>query len=279
VIGVDPTTDPAFRDRPLAAGEPLGTGDQDGALVSARLAREDDLAVGSPITRLGHPEAEPAELRVVGIMAGRPGEPASGDRAVVVSLAAAGRLFATDRVSAVDVLVEPGADRAAVIAALESRLDVEPYTIATPADTAAALEAATTETRAAIALVAAVALFGGAFLIFNTLAMTVAERARDVGLLRAAGMTRRQVTLLVLFAALHLGVAGVALGVVAGVVLAVGAVTLSGEAAGLAGGGVAIPWEALVLGSALGLVVTAAAAVEPALRAGGISPVAALRER
>jgi putative ABC transport system permease protein len=123
-----------------------------------------------------------------------------------------------------------------------------------------------------------VALFGGAFLIFNTLSMTVAERARDVGLLRAAGMTRRQVTLMVLASAAYLGVVGVALGLLVGLALAAGAVALLGGT-GTALAELTLPPGALLLGAVLGFIVTAAAAVEPALRAGGISPVAALRLR
>lgn len=279
VIGVDRAADPAFRDRRLAAGAPLGTGDDDAALVSAALARDDGLGVGSTITLLGDPAAEPVTLRVVGVLAAGPGDPDPAGRSVVVALATAAGLFATDRVTAVDVLLAPGADAGAVVGELERRLDLEPYTLSTPAGLVAALEAATAEIRAAIALVAAVALFGGAFLIFNTLSMTVAERARDVGLLRAAGMTRRQVTLLVLLAAAHLGVAGVVLGVLAGIGLAMGAVVVLGDAASPAPGDLAIQPGVLVLGAALGLLVTAAAAIEPALRAAGISPIAALGQR
>ncbi|HSW43008.1 MAG TPA: FtsX-like permease family protein, partial [Patescibacteria group bacterium] len=205
-------------------------------------------------------------------------EAATAEIRAAIALVAAVALFATDRVTAVDLLLADGADPAAVIAELERRLIFEPYTLSTPADLATALEAATAEIRAAIALVAAVALFGGAFLIFNTLSMTVAERARDVGLFRAAGMTRRQVTLMVLISAAHLGVVGVALGLLAGIGLAAGAVAL------LAGTGTALaeltlPPGALALGAVLGFIVTAAAAVEPALRAGRISPVEALRLR
>ena len=279
VVGVDRAADPAVRDRRLAAGALPEAGDGDGALVSATLAAEDGLGVGSTITLLGDPEAEPAVLSVVGVLAGGPGDPDPAGRSVVVDLATAARLFATDRVTAVDVRLASGADAATVVDELERRLDVEPYTITTPASLVAALEASTGETRAAIALVAAVALFGGAFLIFNTLSMTVSERARDVGLLRAAGMTRRQVTLLVLLAALHLGVAGVALGILAGIGLAVAAVAVLGDAAGAAPADVTIPAAPLVLGAVIGLLVTAAAAVEPALRAASISPVAALRQR
>ena len=278
VVGIERAADPAVRDRPLAAGALLGTGDDDGALVSAELARQAGLGVGSTITLIGDPAAAPTAFRVVGILLSTPGDPDPGGRTVIVALEAAQRLFATDRVTAVDLLLADGASAAGVIAELDRRLTVEPYTVSTPADVAAALEAATAETRAAIALVAAVALFGGAFLIFNTLSMTVAERARDVGLFRAAGMTRRQVILMVLLSAAHLGVLGVALGLLAGIGLAAGAVGLLGGT-GAALAELSLPPGALALGVLLGFIVTAAAAVEPALRAGGISPVAALRLR
>lgn len=276
VIGVERSADPAFHDRHLATGRPLGTGDDDDALVSAALARDGGLTVGSTITLLGDPTAGPSALRVVGILADGPGGPDPAGRSVVVALSTAQRLFATDRVSAVDVLLANGAAADAVIATLERRLDQDPYTISTPGEVTAALEAATAEIRAAIALVAAVALFGGAFLIFNALAMTVAERARDVGLLRAAGMTRGQVTLLVMLVAFHLGVPGVALGVLAGVGLAVSAVALLGGTAAAVPGDLALPLDALALGAGIGLLVTGTAAVEPALRAARIPPVAAL---
>jgi len=277
VVGIDRAADPAFRDRPLEAGAPLGTGDDDGVLVSSELAREDGLGVGSTITLLGDPAVPPATFRVVGVLAPTPANPDPGRRTAVVSLAAAQQLFATDRVTAVDLLVAEDGDAAAVVGELETRL-AEPFTLSTPDDLAAALEAATAEIRAVIALVAAVALFGGAFLIFNTLSMTVAERARDVGLLRAAGMTRRQVTLMVLISAAHLGLVGVGLGLLTGIALAAGAVALL-AGAGTAPAELELPPGALALGAVLGFIVTAAAAVEPALRAGRISPVAALRLR
>src|SRR5207247_892342 len=60
----------------------------------------------------------------------------------------------------------------------------------------------------------------GAFLIFNTLSMTVSERVRELGLLRAAGATRRQLVAFVGVQAVVLGILGSALGLVAGFVLA-----------------------------------------------------------
>ena len=280
VIGVDPEADAALHDRPLARGSPLPAGGGDVALVSDALAHADGLAVGATVTLNGSGVSGPRAFRVSGILAAVPGDPDPLGRSVVVPLQAAQALFGTDAVSRADLGLTPGGGVAAVTAALEQRLSAEPYTLTTPGELIADLRASTADFRAMIALVAAISLFGGAFLIFNTLAMTVAERARDVGLLRAAGMTRRQVTLLVLISAGHLGIAGVALGLVTGVGLAAAVTAYVSPGGGVLGlRELVIPPAGLLLGALLGFGVTIAAALEPALRAARISPVAALTAR
>ena len=280
LVGIDPAADAALHDRPLAAGLPLPLGGGDVALVSDALARADGLAVGGMITLNGSAASGPRAFRVSGILAAVPGDPDPAGRSVIVPLGAAQSLVGTDAVSRADVGLAPGGDITAVIASLERRLTSEPYTLSTPGDLIAALRASTADFRATIALVAALALFGGAFLIFNTLAMTVAERARDIGLLRAAGMTRRQVTVLVLISAGHLAVAGVLLGLAAGIGLAALVTALFTPGGGVLGiRELVIPPAGLVLGAILGFGVTIAAALEPALRAARISPVAALTAR
>ena len=66
---------------------------------------------------------------------------------------------------------------------------------------------------------AATALFAGAYLIFNTLSMTVMERTREIGMLRAIGATRGQNVRLILTEALLFGLAGTTLGVLFGLLL------------------------------------------------------------
>ena len=100
-------------------------------------------------------------------------------------------------VTRVDVGLAAGADPATVDRARSSDACCSSRTsLSTPADLAASLRASTADFQATTALIAAIALFAGAFLIFNTLSMTVVERIREVGLLRAAGATRGQVTAL-----------------------------------------------------------------------------------
>ena len=155
----------------------------------------------------------------------------------------------------------------------------EPYVLSTPQDLAASLRGSTTDFQATTALIAAIALFAGAFLIFNTLSMTVVEQVREVGLLRAAGATRRQVMRFMLSQALVIGVFGSLLGVGLGALLAagmvayvrtIGSVTLNGRRSR------PTPWSSRVL---VGIGVTLAAALEPARRAGRIQPVEALKAR
>src|SRR4029078_4533584 len=96
----------------------------------------------------------------------------------------------------------------------------EPYLLAAPDDIAANLRASSASFQGTAALVAAIVLFVGAFLIVNTLSMTVGERAREVGLLRAAGATRAQLSRFVFSGALLLGMVGAAFGVALGAVMA-----------------------------------------------------------
>ena len=164
-------------------------------------------------------------------------------------------------------------------AALEDRLRLEPYVLSTPQELATALRASTSDFQATTSLIAAIALFAGAFLVFNTLSMTVVEQVREVGLLRAAGATRRQVIRFMLSQAAAIGVLGSLVGVGLGALLAaamvayvrtIGSVTLQRPA---------IPVDGIAIAFLVGLGVTIAAALEPARRAARIQPVEALKAR
>lgn len=122
-----------------------------------------------------------------------------------------------------------------------------------------------------------VSLFVGSFLIYNAFAMTVVERTREIGMLRAVGLTRRQTMTLVLTEAAILGFIGSLAGVVAGLGLArLLVVSVSGFTGQRIEQITATP-ESLVQAFVVGIVVTLAAALLPALQAARISPLQALR--
>ncbi|MFR9724830.1 FtsX-like permease family protein [Streptomyces sp. MS19] len=126
---------------------------------------------------------------------------------------------------------------------------------------------------------AGIALLVGIFLIVNTFSMLVAQRTREIGLLRALGSSRRQINRSVLTEALLLGVVGSVVGFGAGVGVAVGLMALmSAIGVELSTGDLTIDPSVPVIGLVLGVVVTLLAAYVPARRAARISPMAALRD-
>ncbi|VAW37285.1 ABC transporter, fused permease protein, partial [hydrothermal vent metagenome] len=122
-----------------------------------------------------------------------------------------------------------------------------------------------------------VSLFVGSFLIYNAFAMTVVERTREIGMLRAVGATQRQIIKIVLTEALLLGVVGSVAGVGAGLLLARGLVITMGNFAGQTVKEVSATPQSMLTSVIVGVVVTLAAATVPALQAARISPLQALR--
>jgi putative ABC transport system permease protein len=126
---------------------------------------------------------------------------------------------------------------------------------------------------------AAVSLVVGTFLIINTFSILVAQRSRELALLRALGASRRQVNVSVLVEALFVGLVGSTIGLGVGYLLARGLQALFGVFGfDLSRAVFPINARTVVASYAVGLVVTVIAAYLPARRASAIPPVAALRD-
>ncbi len=126
---------------------------------------------------------------------------------------------------------------------------------------------------------AGIAVFVGGFIILNTFSILVAQRTRELALLRAVGASRRQVSRSVLIEALAVGIVGSTIGLLLGFGLAYGLQALLGLF------GLKIPTTGLALeprtvlwSYGVGVVVTVASAWLPARRAARVAPVAALRD-
>jgi len=124
-----------------------------------------------------------------------------------------------------------------------------------------------------------VALFVGAFVIANSLSITIAQRTREFATLRTIGASRSQVLKSVILEAFVIGVLASAVGLFLGLGLAKGLFKLF-DAAGLTlpNNGLTLERRTVVVSLALGIVVTMVASVYPALRATMVPPVAAVRE-
>lgn len=124
-----------------------------------------------------------------------------------------------------------------------------------------------------------VSLFVGTFIIYNTFSIVVAQRVKDLAMLRAIGAKRGQVLRSVVLEAVVIGVVAAAVGLAGGVGLSMGLRSVLNSV------GLEIPGGALVIGTGtivtafvIGLVTSVLSAIVPALRASRVKPIAALRD-
>ncbi|MGN6128989.1 MAG: ABC transporter permease, partial [Nocardioidaceae bacterium] len=126
---------------------------------------------------------------------------------------------------------------------------------------------------------AGISLVVGTFLIVNTFSILVAQRSRELAMLRALGASRRQVNASVLTEAVVVGLVGSTVGLGAGYLLALGLRALFGAfGLDLSSASLVMHPRTVVASYAVGLAVTTAAAYLPARRAASVPPVAALRD-
>ena len=126
---------------------------------------------------------------------------------------------------------------------------------------------------------AAVALLVGTFLILNTFSIIVAQRTRELALMRAIGASGKQVIGSVVLEALAVGLIASVLGLAAGIGVGALLAYLFGQlAGGLTLAGLGVPASAVIGAFAVGMLITVIAALLPALRASRIPPIAAMQD-
>src|SRR5215218_1433514 len=131
----------------------------------------------------------------------------------------------------------------------------------------------------ALLVFSGVSLIVGAFLIFNTFSITVAQRIREFGLMRTLGASRGQILWSVLIEALIIGLIGSVGGLLAGIGCASGINALfKSFGIDLPNTGLVFETRTVVVALVLGLAITLLSALTPALRATRVSPMAALLE-
>jgi putative ABC transport system permease protein len=237
-------------------------------------AEQEGLAVGDQLW-LATPVGR-AELEVAGIYKLQTSLDLGGYGTAQMPVAAARELTGKGRVwDEIDVIAADGVSTVA----LERRIDavvgpgVEVSTPAGKGDEA-------TESMAGLDIVlyffSGMALFVGAFLILNSFNMTVLQRIREIGTLRALGASRRRIAASVVGEALILAVAGSFAGLLLGIGLAEALAAAMRSFFGLPLASLDVTAGAAVAAVLVGLLATVAGALNPALRAGKISPIRAL---
>jgi putative ABC transport system permease protein len=254
----------------------------DEVAIDATSAEDHDIAVGSTIKVLFQGPTQ--EFTVVGTVGYGDGvKDLGGTTSAYFDPETAQRVLgAPGQFDSIDVSAEAGVSGSELAQRVSAVLphDTEAVTGATVAEeNADAVKGDFKIVGVILGTFAGIALFVGSFIIWNTFSMTVAQRSREIALLRAIGARRRQVMGSLVAEATILGLVAAGLGLGLGVAVAKGLKLLMDMV------GLALPFTALqvpasaVWGSLLvGTVVTVVAALVPARRATQVLPVEALRE-
>lgn len=221
------------------------------------------------------------QLEIVGLV-GYPGlDDLAGATLAIFDDATARQLYGEDGAATVAVLAQDGVDTGQLRSDVAEEIGAD-YQVLTGEQAAESSAEDVGEflgfITTALLVFAGVALFVGSFLIFNTFTITVAQRTRELALLRAVGASRRQVLVSVLGEALIVGIFGSVLGLVLGLALASGLRNLL-DAFGLSlpSADLVLAGRTVVVALVVGPIITLLAALVPAIRATRVPPVAAMR--
>jgi putative ABC transport system permease protein len=186
-----------------------------------------------------------------------------------------------ERVSRIDLFLDPGADRDAVEVAA-GRVVNHRAAVRTPQAQRRSTQEVVSGLQVAFLVCAAGAMIVGLFLVYNAMAVTVAERRPDIGILRSVGATRTQIVALFAGMAAVLGVVGAAFGVPLGVGLAEFTINqfrteLQSMFLNPDVSPTRISWEGALVAMVAGVLTAVLAALVPAIQAAGDDPANVVR--
>lgn len=257
---------------------------QDQVMLDERTAEKAGYDVGDAVTLLLPRGTTQFDATLVGLVGYPEGGSLNGATLALWDTRSAQELFLEGRDEFNDVWVtaEDGVSQEELRDSVDTVLpsDIEAVTGDQAADDAAddLLEAIGFITTFLLVF-AIIALVVGAFLIVNTFSILVAQRSRELALLRALGASRRQVTWSVQLEALVLGLLGSTIGLGLGVLLAMLLRVLFGQfGLDLSGQPLVFGVRTVIASYVVGVFVTMVAAYFPARRTARIAPVQALSD-
>ncbi|GAA2455849.1 ABC transporter permease [Streptomyces macrosporus] len=221
------------------------------------------------------------EEKVTGVFDTDDGGVAAGGTLVLFDTATAQELFSQPgRYSEIVVTASDGVSQRELKENVEEILPKETEAVTGQQladDQARMIETQMDGMRTGLLVFAGISLFVGVFIIANTFTMLVAQRTKELALLRAVGASRRQVTRSVLVEAVVVGTAAAVIGLLAGVGIGAGLRSLMGTmGATVPDGPLVVTPTAVAVSLVVGIVVTVLAAWLPARRAAKVPPVAAM---
>lgn len=274
VLGIDPRIDQQVRDYRVVEGRLPDAEKWDEILLDSSFAQSLSIAVGTQIKILGRGGLE--EFRVVGLV--KPGGTsiALGSAAYLV-LPAAQRVFKTgSNIDQVQIVLSEDSSADDVQQRLSSQLP-EGLTLRKPRTSSDMAQETMFATRNGLHMAIAFALLIAGFIIYNTFQMSVGERRRQLGILRAIGATRQQVSWMILREALWISVFASLAGCFMGVWGAGFLNQVTEQVMLVKLPGATLTWWPFVIAVVLGISVSIIGALLPARRASNVQPVEAMR--
>ncbi|QIJ63130.1 ABC transporter permease [Streptomyces sp. JB150] len=263
---------------PLVEGHaPKGRGE---VVIDAKTAERTGYRVGDTLRlSVDGPVLTP---RIAGVFTTDDGNVAAGGSLALFDTATAQRLFGkTGTYDQIAVKAKPGVSQGALKAQLDKALPADLVETTTgqrlAEEQAEAIASSMSGLKQGLLVFAGIALFVGTFIIANTFTMLVAQRTKELALLRAVGASRRQVTRSVLIEAFVVGVVAAVTGLAAGIGVGAGLRSLLGSLGETVPDGPLVVTPGTVAAAlAVGVLVTMLAAWLPGRRAAKIPPVAAM---
>jgi putative ABC transport system permease protein len=279
--GINSTLDPQVRLYYLAAGR-MPAQERYEVVISMKYADEKRLALGDDLV-LATPNGEES-LEIVGLLQDEGIAALNAGKVGFASVEVVQELFNLGAVlHEISVQVKPEvANNPAMLAEVKDKLANRLENRAQPIYPSArgdVVPRMLNTYQIGLTFFSVISIFVGAFLIYNTFSMSVAERTKEIGMFRAIGMSRIQILLIVMLEATFLGLFGSILGVYAGVWLARGLLAILGGFLAEASQLIEVSWESMVKSTGIGIGVTLCSALIPANLAANISPLEALRVR
>ena len=251
-------------------------------VIDKRSADIGNLRVGDQVMVLT--KQAPSIYTITGIVRWESADSPLGASITLFDQATAQRVLGEpDKVDEIDVAAAPGVSQQQMAQRLRSALSDPKLEVLTGRQITKegqdSVRAALSFFNTFLLIFALIALFVGSFLIFNTFSIIVAQRLRELALLRAVGASRPQVMGSVLGESLVIGVLASAFGLGVGIGLAVGLrAMLNAFGIDIPSSGLLITPRTIVISLVAGTLITVLAAIMPAKKADKIAPVAALRD-
>jgi putative ABC transport system permease protein len=249
--------------------------------IGTRLASEWGLQVGDSLGLLVG--TRPYRLLVRGIVDSQAGGPSAWERMAVMDIAAAQALFdLVGRLDRIDLITDPRRPAAELIVELQTALP-PPLVVSRPARRTEQVERMVRAFQLNLTTLSGVGLLVGLLLVYNTVSFMVVNRRREIGILRAVGMSRGSVAAFFMVQAAVMGMIGGLLGSALGILLARGLVSLLSRTVSdlyvpvaVVSGQMTVPAGMLFQGSLVGVGVSILGALVPSLEASRTAPSRAL---